>query len=416
MNRVPDASSLHRASDRYLFPRLWSFAFGALLLVASTALAAPSSDYNFVIIAEGGGPEFWAFGNAPSINSHGTVAFTTLLADVSTYALYTGEAASTTKVIDTTHPIFAGSTFRNIENNPTINDSGVVAFGAYMDQPSVWKIDGNTPTLIDQGDINVGPSINNSGAVALAVSFGPSQAGVAVGGGGPLTYIADVSDGFSAVSEPVLNDSGKAVFLGQSHDTGDTAIYVGDGGPLTTIVAKGNSINGGPPIALVGNRPTINDLDQVAFMATDMMGVSTLYMTGAGGIATVADTAGPFAEYHNAFGSRPAINNNGDIVFFAALDGGGNGAFTGPDAVNDRILGAGDVLFGRTVADVVFGPAALNDRGQFVMQILMETGPALIVRADPVPEPTTIGLLTAALGGGLTSRARSRRRGLGGGR
>jgi hypothetical protein len=381
----------------------------ALMFICRAAMAAPSSKYRFVLIAEGGGTVFSTFGNSPSLNEHGTVAFTTVLTSPSIYAVYTGDGITTTKVIDTSHSIFSGSEFRSIQNNPSINDSGAVAFGAHTGVNGVWTSDGIIPTSIHQPALSIAPSINNAGAVAFNLSVGAGLLGVARGNGGPLSYIADAADNFCCATEPVLNNSGKAVFLGQTNGTVDTAIYVGDGGPLTTIVAKGESIGGGPPIEFFGSMHAINDLDEVVFGAMHSTGLSGIYRAGVGGIETVVNSAGPFAEFFSAYGASPALNNHGDVVFYAKLDGGGNGAFMGPDPVHDRLLGSGDVLFGRTVQEVVFGPAALNDRGQFAMQVLAANGPAFIVRADPIPEPMSLIMMTATVPASIAFRQRSRR-------
>src|SRR5262245_45084164 len=152
----------------------------AVLLSGSTALAAPSSDYRFVLIAEGGGPVFSTFGNSPSLNEHGTVAFTTILSSNSKYAIYTGDGNTTTKVIDALHPIFAGGGPVTIENYPSINDSGVVAFGAFAGVPGVLTSDGVTATSIYQPTVSIAPTLNNAGAVAFKLSVGSGRQGIAV--------------------------------------------------------------------------------------------------------------------------------------------------------------------------------------------------------------------------------------------
>jgi hypothetical protein len=257
----------------------------------------------------------------------------------------------------------------------------------------VWKSDGTMPTLIYQPDINIEPSINESGAVAFDVDLDSGREGIVVASpGGSLNYIVDAADNLGGAAEPTLNDFGKVVFMGHSIGSNDTAIYTSDGGPLTTIVNKGHSINGSAPIQFFGIYPKINNLDEVVFTARHTDGSEGIYRAKAGAIETLLNTSGPFASFDSDYGARPVINHNGDIIFYAKLDGGGSGIFSGPDPVHDRIIGTGDTLFGKTVYEFAFGSDSVNSHGQFTFQALSEEG-NLIVRIDPIPEPATFLLM-----------------------
>jgi hypothetical protein len=88
------------------------------------------------------------------------------------------------------------------------------------------------------------------------------------------------------------------------------------------------------------------------------------------------------------------------VVFLAGLRSGGSGIFRGPDPVADVIIASGDPLFGSTVANVFFTEGGLNDNGQVAFVAQLEDGREVVVRAQPVPEPSSLVLgVTGALFG-----------------
>ena len=116
-------------------------------------------------------------------------------------------------------------------------------------------------------------------------------------------------------------------------------------------------------------------------------------MTGNGGpLTVVADTSGPFQSFGFFFGfTPPALNNNGEVAFFADLDSGGSGIFVGPDPVADRVIGTGDTLDGSTVTNLRFCDEGLNNSGQLAFQATLndpsvpEGVRVAIYRATPTP-------------------------------
>jgi hypothetical protein len=361
------------------------FSIGAQFPVAATA----ANQTSFTIIATGGGNIFSTFGNCPSINNNGTVAFKTILSDHNTIAIYTGDGVNYKKII---------SSFQSIQDNPSINDDGYVAFGAYSGTNGVWKSNGIALKQIYQPTTSVSPSINASGYVGFSASTGSGHAIVLAGNGTSLKYIADESCNFSSVSTPVLNDLGTAVFMGQDLGTVYTAIYKGSGGALQRIIGQNDSLGNGTTISSLDNRPTLNNAGDVVFRVADSLGIKRLMLFKDGSISQIADNTGQFADFYNDYGSRPAINNNGLIVFHATLDDGTEGLFSGPDPVADKIILRGENLFGYTMNNFVLGADGINDKGQIAFQALVQGGPPLIVRASIlVPEPSTLCLIVMAL-------------------
>jgi MYXO-CTERM domain-containing protein len=80
-----------------------------------------------------------------------------------------------------------------------------------------------------------------------------------------------------------------------------------------------------------------------------------------------------------------AISNAG-VAFDAERDlGMGGGVFTGPHALNDKVLAEGDVIPGNPspVTDISLGRQSMNDQGQIALYVRFENGVRKIVRADP---------------------------------
>ncbi len=113
----------------------------------------------------------------------------------------------------------------------------------------------------------------------------------------------------------------------------------------------------------------------------------------------IADALGDF----NTFG-RVVINDAGQVIFEASLDGGTNaGIFAGGDPVADEILLQGDSLgVGPAISIIQLGD--LNNAGQFTF-LTSRVGGDRQVWIGTIPEPATLGVLGIA---GLIALGRKR--------
>jgi len=99
-----------------------------------------------------------------------------------------------------------------------------------------------------------------------------------------------------------------------------------------------------------------------------------------GGFPTrIADTSGPFQD----FGNSILLNEAGVVGFTASLKSGGEGIFTGPDAVANKVIADGDRLFGSTV-DAVGDIPGLNNTGQFAFSYHLTSGTSGVAIASKV--------------------------------
>ena len=361
-----------------VFPTVLAFLALLLLLVPPDARA---TQYTFVTIADGTGllevPE------AASISKHGRVAFWASLDD-GRLGIFSGEGGALTTIAVTG----AGLTDIAIQH-PGINKGGTVSF----------------------------------------IGITPAGRAVLTGSGGPVTVLYDTTGPFADFAGYVsINDKGTVAFYGLL-DNGSWCICTGTGGATTTIVTAGNSN--------LGAFPAINEKGEVSFTAGNIGGVNGIFKGSGGRLVTVADETGG----QHDFGAATAINDHGEVAFFGFLDGGwetgifvGNGRvpnavttvantlgafwrtevsainkrgvvaffaeldtgltpgggqrahgiFLGPDPVHDKVIGSGDLLFGKVVKGVSMGWGALNDEGQIALSVVFTDETRTIVRADPV--------------------------------
>jgi len=282
-------------------------------------------------IADSTGP-FGSFGQYPSINDRGTVAFLSDL-DTGPRGIFTGSGGPITTFAVT------GSFF--CCGYPSINARGVVAFmgnGIFTS-----KGGGSITTIVDTSGPFTGfhdrLSINDTGTIAFLASVKVGSPGIFTIQHGSITTLVDTSGPFIAVGVPAINNAGTVAFFGcldalnpscSINENAAQGIFTGDGGPLTTIV----------------------------------------------------DTSGPFSHFGN-----PSMNNSRMVVFLAFLEAGGSGIFTGPDPVADKVIATGNLLFGSTVASLGFLQGlGLNDAGQVAFFARLVDGTEGIYLATPVFE------------------------------
>lgn len=384
--------------------------FGVLAVLALlTATAAPAyaQGYTFTKVVDSAEDGFNPFSfECSAINNHGDIAFRTARVPRRgtqlIQGIYRADAGENEVKLTTIVEVKGGFDF--LGQLPSINDLGEVSFAVrhfsertFVETQSVMRGDGAQPTIIattanEFERFGFEPTVNNSSVVAFKAQLDTFDQGLFSGRGGrgsTLTTYYLASDSqfseFGSLSRPSINNLGEIAFEEQVEGVFASGIFVTQGTGFKTIAAP-------DPNVIVG-WPTLNDGGMVAFhrFFNDQPGEELVTGTG-GSLTVVADTSGPFQSFGQIFGvTPPALNNNGDVAFFADLDAGGSGIFTGPDPVADRVIGTGDTLDGSTVTSLRFCDESLNDFGQLVFQATFND-PSVpdgvrvaIYRATPAP-------------------------------
>jgi hypothetical protein len=266
-------------------------------------------------------------------------------------------------------------------------------------------------------------TINDAGDVTFAADT-ITGSGIFVGRGGPVSTVADLSDGFRFFGFSSIDGRGRVSFFAFRND-GSSGIYSGPHGETTFIDDSGPILgfggdchssrsgtfttmhaflkNGGQSIFAGRDQatttiadtsgdfsgfdtdPTVNARGQVAFQGNLRSGGAGIFVSDGRTLTTIADTLGEFAEFTGA----SAINNRGEVAFGAILKSQGGGFFR-PDGI---FVGSGGQL--RTVVDssgpffnlLAFGRPVINDRGQVAfLGVLDNFQMGLFVGPDPVAD------------------------------
>ena len=195
------------------------------------------------------------------------------------------------------------------------------------------------------------------------------------GNGGLPVYVDSVSDP-QHFADPTITMTGSEVAWGVI-STGDVSIKKGSHLNHTTIAESPSTTF--DMLFELGDL-SISNIGLVAFTAIPAGGFGEGVYIGNGGAPGLwADTGGEFE-----FLSSPSISNV-EIAFHARLDVGGEGIFTGPNILTDKVLATGDTVpgFPSTVESVSISRRAVNDNGQIGVQVLFADGTMRILRADP---------------------------------
>lgn len=128
-------------------------------------------------------------------------------------------------------------------------------------------------------------------------------------------------------------------------------------------------------------------------IVTDDTGIAVLALRDTGGQDILTRLAGEELlpkittdGFYDSF-DRLSFSKNGDIAFLATIDvpGAGEAIYTGADPIADRLIGPGDVLFGKTVTRVELAPYdAVNDAGQIAFAVRFAEDTSKIVKAVPI--------------------------------
>jgi len=150
-------------------------------------------------------------------------------------------------------------------------------------------------------------SVNDSGTVAFQGALRSGGSGVFTGSGGEVAEAVGPDRVSGVTSHPDLNNAGKLSFYGELLGGGQAAFLLRDGQLQTIADTRGGFESIGP----LG--PTMNQAGAVAFRADPAQGVSGIYAGDHESVATIADTEGPWSEFHGL----PVIDRDRNVVFRA---------------------------------------------------------------------------------------------------
>lgn len=370
------------------------------LLLLTTSGPAEASHYTFVNIAEVSGP-YNAF-DTPALNDQGSVAFFAYL-NGGGQAICRARAGSLEVIADTIHDPFVSFTgvgSLQLQSRPDLDNAGRVAYRAYLFEPP-W--DYYSALFLDDGVTRVARTDWGSGAVHLldwcnATTNGAGQSaftgravgvqGVHVATLGTYGVRIDETAGFSATfGSPFITPAGHISFSAVRLPS-ESGIFALLGGTLHTMARAGVDIYN------YSAETSMNDAGRVVFRGEPEEFVQGILAATVDSVWTIADNNGPYWEF-----GEPAINNAGQVVFYASLRGYQRGLFTGPDPDQDVIIRSGDPLFGSTVNFFQFANTGLNEQGQVAFNYSLDDGRSGIALATP--EPVGVADQEPSDGGGL---------------
>jgi hypothetical protein len=382
--------------------------------------------YKFTPIADSqGGFPFENFIGAPAINADGLIVY---------HGHLTGgiEGIFTSKIQGSINTVAdSGSAAYDLGFAPdlSINDSGQVSFIALSegkDQTTVtaYRGQGNSATALVDYPYSLnnycGTQINANGSVAsLATRDDGGQAVIVQGGGPILSVIRAVAvdkpntdmDQAIVVSQlncaPSINNDGMVAFTGIKTDAFG-GVFTGDSeGNFTEIVGTDSRFNTFGNVTL-NESGSLNKVGMVLFETGLKSGHDALYLWQA-----VSPTASSLTEIADATAMGAeiggfAMDYRGQVAYELLLDAFDSAAvYRGPGSLFGRVVGPGDVLFGRTVYAAHIDRGALNFNDQLAVHLIFTDGSEMIARGDPTSRfPITgfpvSGILQATTGRGST--------------
>jgi hypothetical protein len=223
-----------------------AIAFSAYLKDGNNGLYLADGETIRTIAQRGSGFDMVAsYSGMDSINASGTVVFVGTRGGVR--GLYLGDGTTTRLLLAERED----GTFHGFEN-PVINDSGDVAFLAWLQVQTnprvsyqgIFLYTGGTVRTLTLGSSTYTPrglfDLNNNGQIAFLAydnADGSSQ-GLFVTDGTTRTTIAHSDANVRFFGRPTINDSGTVAFAGIT--AAGAGVFTGNGGPLTTIYRDPN--------------------------------------------------------------------------------------------------------------------------------------------------------------------------------
>lgn len=353
----------------------------------------------------------------------------------------------------------AGSPFRDFKPSVAINDNGTVAFAGITEivgrdpvRQGIYSSSGGAVTTIadtngNLADFVVG-GINLAGRVAFLAMDRTFNYGIYTGEGGPLNTVALNSSETPVrpLHPPDINNEGAVTYQT------DSRIFVRQGsatrtaldartGPYADLIVNSAQWNSRGDLAFVlysSVNSTVGKgglfyerAGQITAISRDNGPVTHQVISGGGAASMNANGVGAFLAFTNVFppqlgvftataggrvatveagdkngsvGGMVCINDQGTVAYSLLGDGGSpTGIVTGPDRANDKVIVAGDTLFGERVARVVPGNFAggrfLNNKGQIAFLYILQSGVVGLAVATPKDSGPVSGKPSVAEGG-----------------
>jgi hypothetical protein len=346
---------------------LTAILMAVLPLTAFAEAPSETIGVHFVIVVDNT-QGFSSFGSAPAISNTLAVAFES----AGVWKWYNGRL---TPIVTS-----ANSDLRQFGDAVVINSAGRVGFTAGVTSGNNSIIDSIIATG-DGGALNLIVSANAAGLVggqflpisainergdvvfvAFRKGFG-SQA-IFTGRGGPLTPIVDTAtaSNFGFLGNADINASGKVAFHGFPAD-GSEGIFLQDT-VVHDVVDTNNPSLTGFLDPVINNNGTVGG---AAFLSAGGMAVFTANARG----ITARTNSSSFSSVDNV-----SINDLDDVAFFATDTVGRDGIFierTG-SANPVSVIETGDPLFGSTVVALSTGRFSLNDSGWITFRYELADG------------------------------------------
>ena len=247
----------------------------------------------------------------------------------------------------------------------------------------------NTTGYVLNDDNFVAANVTNSPIAWIGYNPANYSQALFLTSGTTTRTLATTGSTYSQIYYPYMNASDTVCYTTEASTSTQTSVFLTNGTTTRTIaVASSNDQD----VEADG----IDNNGDVLWSESLTNGNENLWLTSPTGMSTlIANTTGAYDRFSDPYSFAATLSPSGQLAFIATLKNGNVGIFTGPDPVADKVIEEGDPLFGGTVGSVIsFSPQGLNDNGSLAFLANTQNG-SYVVRADPVPEPTSCAMLLA---------------------
>lgn len=379
----------------------------AIVTVADSSTPLPEGGGNFTSFAGELGNET----QLPPVIDGGNVLFAGHGAD-DQHGLYLWHAGSIRIVADTGTPVPDGTGTFDGYRSATLSGDNVAfqAFSSGNRVEGIYLASGGAVTRV--ADDSVAPPGGTakfrgfaidppvSGAdVFFAAGVGATAGGMYRFHNGSLFVLADMSTPtpgatgtFTSLNSQVVGKNGSVIFTGITNGTRGVYGYVG--GSLVRIADTTTPLpGGGGTFGNFDNGVLGYDGTTAVFLSGGFLPGGGLYAASGGVIRRIALNSDPLPDGGTfSFNNLSTVAVDGDIIAFIGQSGSLY-ADVGDDI--RRVIGAGDVLSGKTIEDIHINPDGLSgDQLAFVARFTDRSSGIYIAT---VPEPAALAPLLSLL-------------------